>query len=69
MNFSDLKEYNYSKRITVSEKLAKSEILNIIKEFAKNKTLDLNEISNKVFKHVVNVILTLLIRIFQIYIN
>jgi hypothetical protein len=63
-DLSDLERYNYPKKIFIPEKLDENKALNVIKEFIKNKTLDLNEISNKVIKRVVNAISALLIKIF-----
>jgi hypothetical protein len=63
-DFSDLKEYNYFKRIFIPEKLNENEALNVIKKLTKDKALGLNEIPNKVIKRVAGVTLTLLTKIF-----
>jgi hypothetical protein len=63
-DLSDLEEYSYSERVSISEKLDENEAFNIIKKLAKDKALDLNKIPNKIFKRVVSVVSTLIIRIF-----
>jgi hypothetical protein len=63
-DFSDLEGYNYPERVFIPERLGENEALNVIKELAKNKALDLNKIPNRIFKRVVNAISTLIIRIF-----
>jgi hypothetical protein len=63
-DFSDLKRYNYPKRISISEKLDENEALNVIKKFTKDKALGLNEIPNKVIKRVAGAASALLTRIF-----
>jgi hypothetical protein len=68
-DLSDLKKYNYFKRIFILKKLDKNEALNVIKKFTKDKTLSLDEISNKIIKRVAGVIPALLTKIFQTYIN
>jgi hypothetical protein len=68
-DLSDLKRYNYFKRIFILEKLDENEALNVIKEFTKDKALGLNGIPNKVIKRVAGVAPALFTRIFQTYIN
>jgi hypothetical protein len=63
-DLSDLKRYNYLKRISISEKLDENEALNVIKEFTKNKALGLNKIPNRVIKRVVGAVSALFIKIF-----
>jgi hypothetical protein len=63
-DLSDLKRYNYSKRIFIPEKLDENKALNVIKEFTKDKALGLNKISNKVIKRVADAISALFIKIF-----
>jgi hypothetical protein len=63
-DLSDLKKYSYFKRIFISKKLDKNEALNVIKEFTKDKILDLDGIPNKVIKRVAGVIPALLTKIF-----
>jgi hypothetical protein len=63
-DLSDLKGYSYPERISIPEKLAENEVLNVIKELAKNKVSGLNKIPNKVFKRVAGVTPALLTRIF-----
>jgi hypothetical protein len=41
-DLSDLKGYSYPERISIPEKLAENEVLNVIKELAKNKVSGLN---------------------------
>jgi hypothetical protein len=68
-DLSDLEGYNYPERISIPEKLAENEALNVIKELAKDKALDPDGIPNRVLKRVAGVTPTLLTRIFQAYIN
>jgi hypothetical protein len=49
-DLSDLKRYNYPKRISIPEKLDENEALNVIKKLTKDKALGLNEVPNKVIK-------------------
>jgi hypothetical protein len=63
-DLSDLKRYNYPKRIFISEKLDENEALNVIKKLIKDKALGLNKILNKVIKRVANAISALFIKIF-----
>jgi hypothetical protein len=63
-DLSDLKKYNYFKRIFISEKLDENKALNVIKEFTKDKVLGLDGIPNKVIKRVAGVTPALLTRIF-----
>jgi hypothetical protein len=49
-DLSNLKEYNYFKRIFILEKLNKNKALNVIKELTKDKALGLDGIPNKVIK-------------------
>jgi hypothetical protein len=68
-DLSNLKKYNYFKKIFILKKLDENEALNVIKELTKNKILGLNGISNKVIKRVVGVTPALFTRIFQAYID
>jgi hypothetical protein len=68
-DLSDLKKYNYFKKIFILKKLDENKTLNVIKEFTKDKVLDSDEISNKIIKRVAGVAPTLFTRIFQTYIN
>jgi hypothetical protein len=68
-DLSNLKKYNYFKKIFILKKLNENKTLNVIKEFTKDKILDLNGIPNKVIKLVAGVISTLLTKIFQTYID
>jgi hypothetical protein len=68
-DFSDLEGYSYPERIFIPERLGENEALNVIKELAKDKTLDLNKIPNRILKRVVNAAPTLITRIFQICID
>jgi hypothetical protein len=68
-DLSDLKKYNYFKRIFISKKLDENKTLNVIKELTKDKALSSDGIPNKVIKRVAGVISALLTRIFQVYIN
>jgi hypothetical protein len=63
-DLSDLKKYNYFKRIFIPKKLNENKALNVIKELTKNKALGLNGILNKVIKRVVGVTPALFTRIF-----
>jgi hypothetical protein len=63
-DLSDLKKYNYFKRIFIPKKLDENKALNVIKKLTKNKALGLNEIPNKVIKRVADVTPTLFTRIF-----
>jgi hypothetical protein len=63
-DLSDLKRYNYFKRIFISKKLDKNETLNVIKEFTKDKASGLDGIPNKVIKRVAGVTPALFTRIF-----
>jgi hypothetical protein len=49
-DLSNLKKYNYFKRIFIPGKLNKNKALNIIKELTKDKTPGLDGIPNKVIK-------------------
>jgi hypothetical protein len=49
-DLSDLKKYNYFKRIFIPEKLNKNKVLNVIKELTKDKASGLDGIPNKVIK-------------------
>jgi hypothetical protein len=68
-DLSDLEEYNYFKRIFISEKLDENEALNVIKELTKDKAPGLDGIPNKVIKRVAGVAPALFTRIFQACIN
>jgi hypothetical protein len=68
-DLSNLKKYNYFKRIFISKKLDENEALNVIKKFTKDKASGSDGIPNKVIKRVADIILTLFTRIFQTYIN
>jgi hypothetical protein len=68
-DLSNLKEYNYFKRIFISKKLNENKTLNVIKEFTKDKVLSLDGIPNKVIKRVAGVTPTLFTKIFQTYID
>jgi hypothetical protein len=68
-DLSDLKEYNYFKRISILKKLNENKTLNVIKELTKDKVLGLDGIPNKVIKRVAGVAPALFTRIFQTYIN
>jgi hypothetical protein len=68
-DLKDLEGYSYSKRISISKRLAENETLKVIKKLANNKALGLNKILNRILKRVVGVTSTLLTRIFQVYIN
>jgi hypothetical protein len=63
-DLSNLKRYNYLKRIFISKKLDKNEALNVIKELTKDKASGPDEIPNKVIKRVAGVTPALLTRIF-----
>jgi hypothetical protein len=49
-DLSNLKEYNYLKRISILKKFDENKALNVIKELTKNKALGLDGIPNKVIK-------------------
>jgi hypothetical protein len=68
-DLSDLKKYNYFKRIFISKKLNENKALNVIKELTKDKVLGLDGIPNRVIKRVAGVTPALLTRIFQAYID
>jgi hypothetical protein len=68
-DLSDLKKYNYFKRIFITKKLDKNKTLNVIKEFTKDKVSGSDRIPNKVIKRIAGVISALLTKIFQAYIN
>jgi hypothetical protein len=68
-DLSDLKEYNYFKRIFILKKLDENKTLNVIKKLTKDKASGSDGISNKVIKRVVGVTPALFTRIFQAYIN
>jgi hypothetical protein len=68
-DLSDLKKYNYLKRISILKKLDENEALNVIKELTKDKVSGSDGIPNKVIKRVAGVTPALLTRIFQAYIN
>jgi hypothetical protein len=68
-DLSDLKKYNYFKRIFIPEKFDENKTLNVIKKLTKNKVLGLDGIPNKVIKRIAGVTPALLTKIFQIYIN
>jgi hypothetical protein len=63
-DLSDLKKYNYFKRIFISKKLDENKALNVIKELTKDKALGPDEIPNKVIKRIVSVISALFTKIF-----
>jgi hypothetical protein len=63
-DLSNLEGYSYFERIFILERLDENEALNIIKKLAKNKALSLNKISNKILKRVVDIIFTLITKIF-----
>jgi hypothetical protein len=63
-DLSDLEGYSYPERVFIPERLSENEALNVIKELAKDKALNLNKIPNKIFKRVANAAPTLIIRIF-----
>jgi hypothetical protein len=68
-DLSDLKRYNYFKRIFISKKLDENKTLNVIKKFTKDKVSGLDGIPNRVIKRVAGVTPTLLTKIFQTYID
>jgi hypothetical protein len=68
-DLSDLKKYNYFKRIFILKKLDENKALNVIKELTKDKASGSDGIPNKVIKRVAGVILALLTKIFQAYID
>jgi hypothetical protein len=68
-DLSNLKKYNYFKRIFILKKFDENKTLNVIKELTKNKVLGLDGIPNKVIKRVAGVTPTLLTKIFQTYID
>jgi hypothetical protein len=68
-DLSDLKGYNYFKKIFISEKLDENKALNVIKKLTKDKASGLDGIPNKVIKRVVGVTPALLTKIFQAYID
>jgi hypothetical protein len=68
-DLSNLKRYNYFKRIFILRELDENKTLNVIKELTKDKALGLDGISNKVIKRVAGVAPTLFTRIFQAYID
>jgi hypothetical protein len=68
-DLSDLKKYNYFKRIFIPKKLDENEALNVIKELTKDKALGSDGIPNKVIKRVAGVTPALFTRIFQAYID
>jgi hypothetical protein len=68
-DLSDLKRYNYFKKIFIPEKLDENKALNVIKELTKDKALGLDGIPNKVIKRVAGVAPALFTRIFQTYID
>jgi hypothetical protein len=63
-DLSNLKKYNYLKRISIPEKLNENKALNVIKELTKDKAPGLDGIPNKVIKRVAGVTPALLTRIF-----
>jgi hypothetical protein len=63
-DLSDLKKYNYLKRISILKKLDENKALNVIKKLTKNKILGLNGIPNKIIKRVAGVISALLTKNF-----
>jgi hypothetical protein len=68
-DLSDLKEYNYFKRIFILKELDENKTLNVIKKLTKDKALGSDGIPNKVIKRVAGVTSALLTKIFQAYIN
>jgi hypothetical protein len=68
-DLSNLKKYNYFKRIFILKELDENKALNVIKEFTKNKVSGSDGIPNKVIKRVAGVTPALLTKIFQTYIN
>jgi hypothetical protein len=63
-DLSDLKGYNYFKRIFIPKKLDENEALNVIKELTKDKALGSDGIPNRVIKRVAGVTPALFTRIF-----
>jgi hypothetical protein len=63
-DLSDLKRYNYFKRIFIPKKLNENKALNVIKKLTKDKASGPDEIPNKVIKRVAGVASALLTRIF-----
>jgi hypothetical protein len=63
-DLSDLKKYNYFKRIFIPEKLDENKTLNVIKKLTKDKALGSDGIPNKVIKRVAGVAPALFTRIF-----
>jgi hypothetical protein len=68
-DLSDLKKYNYFKRIFISKELDENKALNVIKKFTKDKVSGSDGILNKVIKRVAGVAPALLTKIFQTYID
>jgi hypothetical protein len=63
-DLSDLKKYNYLKRIFILKKFDENKTLNVIKELTKDKVLGSDGIPNKVIKRVAGVTPALLTKIF-----
>jgi hypothetical protein len=68
-DLSDLKEYNYFKRIFIPRELDENKALNVIKKLTKDKAPDSDGILNKVIKRIVGVTPALLTKIFKAYID